>query len=113
MVGVALDPALELGGRDQNELAGDDHFELGLDTALEVVEAEPERRRRLTTGERVARDWLHRARRRLRHGAPSELTAHGAGLVEDSLAGAICRPVTCRRQLRPSLEGARGVTPLR
>ena len=42
LVRVALDPALELGDRDEYQLPGDHDLQLGLHLALEVVEADAE-----------------------------------------------------------------------
>jgi hypothetical protein len=41
-VRVALDPAFELGDRDEDELTRENDLELRLDSALEVVEADPD-----------------------------------------------------------------------
>src|SRR4051794_3917710 len=59
-VSVALNPSLELGDWDQDELPGDHDFELGLHLALEVVDADPQRGGGLAARERVARDRRER-----------------------------------------------------
>src|SRR4051812_37975716 len=56
LIGVALNPALEFGDRDQDELPSDHDLELGLHLSLEVVDADPQRRGGLTARERVAGD---------------------------------------------------------
>ena len=60
LVRVALDPALELGDRDQDELPREHDLQLGLHLALEVVDADAERGGGLAARERVARNRRQR-----------------------------------------------------
>ena len=89
---VALQPALDLGDRDEHELPAADDAHRRLHVALEVADAHPERRRGLLACQREPRDGLQRsARSGLRHPITCRHSCGGS-----------CFSVGTRQHLRPA-----------